>query len=65
MFTREQFTEFFRLVQMGGSANQMYRINSRIDMPEFIEKTGREVCDEMYKLINDGVTPSTLSGDIE
>lgn len=59
-FTKEQFSEFFRLVNMSGSSDQMDRINSRLDMPKFIRETGRKECDEMYNLIADGVTPSTL-----
>lgn len=59
-FTKEKFAEFFRLVELGGSCYQMDRINSRMEMPGFIEKTGRDKCDEMYALIEAGVTPSTL-----
>ncbi|QCW18488.1 hypothetical protein bas09_0058 [Changchunvirus paulsarasin] len=59
-FTKEQFSEFFRLVQMSGSCNQMDRINSRLDMPKFIKEHGRDKCNEMWRLIESGVTPSTL-----
>lgn len=60
MFTREQFGKFFKLVNMGCSSDQMDRINSRLDMPKFIKEVGRDKCDEMYKLIENGVTPATL-----
>ena len=60
MFTREQFGKFFKLVNMSRSSDQMDRIDSRLDMPEFINEVGRDKCDEMYELIVNGVTPSTL-----
>lgn len=62
-FTKDQFSEFFRLVNMSGSSDQMDRINSRLDMPKFINEVGRETCDRMYKLITDGKTPSTLKDE--
>lgn len=64
-FTRKQFNDFFRLVQMSGSAHQMDRINSRLDMPAFIKATGRANCDAMYELISGGVTPTTLNPEIK
>ena len=60
MFPKEQFTKFFRLVTMSGSGNQMDRINARLDMPKFVAETGRDKCNEMWKLIENGVTPATL-----
>lgn len=60
MFNRTQFGRFFNLVQASGSANQMDRINSRLDMPKFIEEVGRSTCDRMWKLIEGGATPATL-----
>lgn len=59
-FTKEQFTEFFRLVNMAVSESQMDRISSRLEIPEFVREVGKNVCDEMYNLILNGVTPSTL-----
>lgn len=63
MFNRTQFGRFFNLVNASGSADQMDRINSRLDMPKFIKEVGRETCDRMYKLITDGKTPSTLKDE--
>lgn len=60
MFTREQFGKFFKLVNMSRSSDQMDRINSRLDMREFIKEVGRVKCDEMHELIENGVTPATL-----
>lgn len=53
-WTKEDITKFKRLVDMGGSANQMDRINSRLDMPGFIKEHSREKCDAMFKVICDG-----------
>lgn len=64
-FTRKQFTEFFRLVNMSGSPHQMDRITSRLEMPKFVEAVGRKNCNSMWALINGGVTPSTLDPEIK
>lgn len=62
MFTKDEFQQFFRLVNMSGSADQMDRINSRLEMPKFIEAVGRPACDKMWALIeNCGITPATLT----
>lgn len=63
MFTREQFKNFFRLVNMCGSYDQMQRINGRLDMGPFVKEVGRDKCDLMFALINEGVTPSTLTDE--
>lgn len=59
MFSKDQFVEFFNLVNKSGSANQIDRIHARLEMPQFIEAVGREKCDEMWELIKRGATPST------
>lgn len=59
-FTHDEFKEFFRLVTMSGSQYQMDRINSRLEMPGFIRRVGRDLCDEMFALINEGYTPATV-----
>ena len=63
MFTKEEFEQFFRLVNMSGSADQMQRINARLDMPAFIKSVGRPACDKMWSLIESGVTPATLTAE--
>lgn len=63
MFTKEEFEKFFNLVQMSGSHDQMDRFHSRLEMPKFVDSCGRHKCDEMWKLIESGVTPSTLEID--
>lgn len=60
MFTKEEFARFFKLVQMSGSADQMDRINCRIDMPVFIKEVGRDKCDLMWQAIESGATPAKL-----
>lgn len=61
MFTKKEFEQFFRLVTMSGSAYQMDRINSRLEMPGFINAVGRPACNKMWSLIEQGVTPATLT----
>ena len=51
-YTDEEISEFETLVLMGESQDQMDRINSRLEMPLFIEKHGREKCDLMFKAIS-------------
>lgn len=48
-FTEEQYQEFKGLVEMTSSRDQMDRINARVNMPKFIEKHTKALCDEMYK----------------
>lgn len=44
------FREFEGLY-FASSGNQLERIRSRLDMPKFIEKHGKEKCEIMYKRI--------------
>jgi len=50
-YTQEELKEFRRLVQMGESSRQMDRIESRLEMPRFIEKVGRQKCDAMFEVL--------------
>lgn len=50
----EEITEFKRLVNMSASPHQMDRINSRLDMPHFVKKTGREKCQAMWEHLEAG-----------
>jgi hypothetical protein len=50
-YTEEEFNEFRRLVEMGESHHQMDRINSRLEMPGFIKRVGKEKCDEMFDIL--------------
>ena len=59
-FTHDEFKEFFKLVNMSGSNDQMDRINSRLSMPGFVDRVGRDKCDQMWALIEEGYTPTTL-----
>lgn len=65
MFSKDQFVEFFNLVNKSGSPNQIDRIHARLEMPQFIEAVGKAKCDEMWELIKSGVTPSTLDSEIK
>ncbi len=48
-YTKEELDEFRDLVEAGESLRQMERIRSRLDMPKFIERVGRDKCDEMFE----------------
>ena len=50
-YTQEDLKEFRRLVQMSESNCQMDRIESRLEMPRFIEKVGRQKCDAMFEVL--------------
>lgn len=50
-YTEEELDEFRNLVEMGESCHQMDRINSRLEMPKFIERVGREKCDAMFEVL--------------
>ena len=52
-YTEDEFDEFRSLVEAGESQNQMERIKSRLDMPKFIAKVGREKCDAMFERLKD------------
>lgn len=50
-YTKEQLNEFRKLIDLGSSNNQAERSCSRVQMNTFITKTGRSVCDAMFKEI--------------
>lgn len=50
-YTKDQLDRFRELVELGESPRQMDRINSRMEMPEFIELVGRETCEEMFEVL--------------
>lgn len=50
-FTNDELDEFRDLVEAGESRYQLDRIRSRVDMPKFIEKVGREKCDAMFDVL--------------
>ena len=50
-YTVAEYRKFKRLVEMAESRVQMDRINSRLQMPKFIEEVGREKCDLMFKVL--------------
>jgi hypothetical protein len=50
-YTQEQFTEFEFLVRQLSSPDQNQRIEARLEMPKFVRKHGKEICDAMF---NDG-----------
>lgn len=50
-WTDEELKEFNRLIELSGSRDQMDRIHSRIEMPKFITKHGKEKCDAMWAFL--------------
>ncbi len=50
-YTEQELDEFRDLVEAGESQSQTERIRSRMDMPKFIEKVGREKCDAMFEVL--------------
>lgn len=50
-YTTDELDEFRRLVEQAESRDQMDRIKSRLDMPKFIERVGREKCDAMFAVL--------------
>ena len=50
-YTAEELDEFRDLVEAGESQNQMERVRSRLDMPKFIERVGREKCEAMFEVL--------------
>jgi len=47
-YTKVEFAKFKKLVEMAESQDQMDRIRSGLDMPKFVETTGKEKCDYMF-----------------
>jgi hypothetical protein len=50
-YTKEELDEFRDLVEKSESFDQLSRIQSRLDMPKFIERVGREKCDAMFEVL--------------
>lgn len=50
-YTEEELNELRELVELGESSHQMDRIHSRLDMPKFIERVGKEKCDAMFEVL--------------
>lgn len=50
-YTEEELNEFRDLVQAGESLHQLERIRSRLDMPRFINRVGKEKCDAMFEVL--------------
>jgi len=50
-YTKDELDEFRRLVEKGESIDQLDRIQSRLAMPHFVERVGREKCNEMFKVL--------------
>lgn len=50
-YTSEELDEFRDLVEAGESRDQVERIRSRLDMPGFIKRVGREKCDAMFEVL--------------
>lgn len=64
-FTKEELDEFRSLVEDGESHSQMRRINSRLEMPDFIKRVGKEKCDAMFEVLKlEFITSSTNKGEL-
>ena len=50
-YTAEELDEFRDLVEAGESQNQLERIRSRLDLPKFVERAGREKCNAMFEVL--------------
>lgn len=51
IYTTEELDEFRDLVEAGESRNQLERIRSRLALPKFVERVGREKCDSMFEVL--------------
>ena len=45
--------EFRDLVEAAESPSQLDRIRSRLDMPKFIERVGRDKCEAMFEVLKE------------
>jgi hypothetical protein len=50
-YTEEELKEFRKLVEAGESRIQTERIRSRLAMPAFIKRVGKEKCDAMFVVL--------------
>lgn len=50
-YTTDELEEFRDLVEAGESQDQLERIRSRLTLPKFIERVGREKCDSMFEVL--------------
>lgn len=62
-YTEKEMAEFRDLVEAGESRNQLERIRSRMDFPRFIERVGRDKCDEMFAALCAEGSNDQPSGD--
>jgi len=52
-FTEDEMNEFRDLVEAAESPSQLDRIRSRLDMPKFIERVGRDKCEAMFEVLKE------------
>jgi hypothetical protein len=50
-YTDEELDQFREIVEKLESPNQVVRIDGRMDLRPFLEKHGKEKCDEMFKVL--------------
>ena len=50
-YSKEELDEFRELVEAGESRQQLERIRSRLNMPKFIERVGRDKCEVMFEAL--------------
>jgi hypothetical protein len=52
-YSKDELDEFRGLVEAGESRQQLERIRSRLEMPKFIQRVGRDKCDAMFEVLKD------------
>ena len=50
-YTTEELDEFRDLVEAGESLNQLERIRSRMALPKFVDRVGRDKCEAMFEVL--------------
>ncbi len=55
-YTQAELDEFRSLVEDGESRSQLARIRSRLDMPRFIKRVGKDKCDAMFEAMKREIT---------
>jgi len=53
-WTKEEITEFDRLIEDVSSQNQLSRISGRFGMQDFVNRHGKEKCDAMWLHLESG-----------
>ena len=52
-YTTAELNTFRMILNMTESSDQLKRIHGRLKMKRFIEKNGKEKCDEMFAILDE------------